>query len=235
MMSLVIIKRFSLFCSKEAPLFPRQNLFFKGECPLHKFLENGCSAMDPLSLILTQWGSLRRGKPLVWNLACPFTNDDFGLENPKSVIIREIFRIRAFKETELEAHSELISMRRKGRNIGEQQGISMSKQSIPSASYNDHLRLSWTQTHSQGRPWKGGERRNSPWGDLMNSFKRRLISSSSLDFCFFFLEMGESFLPLLSQISIYLSQHACAHTHSHTHTQTVLLYNFLYYDVLKSW
>lgn len=68
----------------------------------------------------------------------------------------------------------------------------------------------------------------------MNSFKRRLISSSSLDFCFFFLEMGESFLPLLSQISIYLSQHACAHTHSHTHTQTVLLYNFLYYDVLKS-
>lgn len=49
MMSLVIIKCFSLFCSKEAPLFPRQNLFSKGEFALQKFLKNGYSAKDRLS------------------------------------------------------------------------------------------------------------------------------------------------------------------------------------------
>ena len=63
--------------------------------------------------------------------------------------------------------------------------------------------------------------------ELLQEEENEFIFSSFLPF---FLERQESFLPPLSQISVYLSRHACMHTH----TQIVLLYNFLYYDALKS-
>lgn len=129
MMSLVILNASHYSAPKRPPCFLGRIYFPK--VSLH-FRSSWKTAVQPriVSLILTQWGSLRSGKSLVWNLARPFTNDDFRLGNTKRVITREIFRVRAFKEIELEAHCGLISMRWKDRNIGEEQGVSTSKQSI---------------------------------------------------------------------------------------------------------